>query len=184
MPTNRLVVKERIATYTQLLFEAANNDGGHEGVLTVCEQAKTIVSALRGNADLDSALKDPGFSPEQKAILARNVFADANPALVSVLALMAERGELDYLPRVAEGLVERMSDELNLVVVEVTTAVELDDHLRDLIKQKASSELGKNVVLKEHVDKSILGGVIMSTKDERIDASLLTQVEKTREALK
>ncbi len=184
MPTNRLVVKEQIATYTQLLFEAAKNDGGQEGVLQVCDQAQTIVSAIRGNADLDSALKDPGYTPEQKATLARNVFADANPALASVIALMAERGELGYLPRVAEGLVERMADDLNLVVVEVTTAVELDDHLRDLIKQKASSELGKDIVLKERVDKSMLGGIIMSTKDERIDASLLSQVEKTREALK
>ena len=184
MPTNRLVVKEQIATYTQLLFEAAKNDGGQEGVLRICDEANAIVSAIRGNADLDSTLKDPGFTPEQKATLARNVFAQASPALVSAIALMAERGELDYLPRVAEGLVQRMADELNLVVVNVTTAVELDDHLRDLIKKKASTELGKSIVLKERVDKSILGGIIMSTKDERIDASLLTQVEKTREALK
>ena len=184
MPINRLVVKEQIATYTSLLFEAAKNDGGQEGVLEVCDQAKTIVAAIRGNAELDSVLKDPGYSPEQKAALARNVFAEANPALVSVVALMAERGELDYLSRVEQGLVERMADELNLMVVEVTTAVELDDHLRDLIKKKAGSELGKDIVLKEHIDKSMLGGIIMSTKDERIDASLLTQVEKTREALK
>ena len=184
MPINRLVVKEQIATYTQLLFEAAKNDGGQEGVMQVCEQANVIASSIRGNADLDNALKDPGYTPEQKAALARNVFADANPALVSVVALMAERGELGYLPRIAHGLVERMADELNLVVVDVTTAVELDDHLRDLIKKKASTELGKDIVLKEHVDQSMLGGIIMSTKDERIDASLLTQVEKTREALK
>ena len=184
MPTNRLVVKEQIATYTRLLFEAARNDGGQEGVLQVCDDAQTIVEAIRGNADLYSALKDPGFTPEQKATLARNVFDGANPALVSVIALMAERGELDYLARVSEGVVELMADELNLVVVDVTTAVELDDHLRDLIKKKAGSELGKDIVLKEHVDKSLLGGIIMSTKDERIDASLLTQVEKTREALK
>ena len=184
MPTNRLVVKQQIATYTQLLFEAAKNDGGQAGVLEVCNQAQAIVTAIRGNADLDSALKDPGSTPEQKAALARNVLEGANPALVSVVALMAERGELDYLPRVAEGMIERMGDELNLVIVDVTTAVELDDHLRDLIKKKASSELGKDIVLEEHVDKSILGGIIMSTKDERIDASLLTQVEKTREALK
>ena len=184
MPNNRLVVKEQIATYTKLLFEAVLNDGGQEAVLDVCDQAKTIVAALRSNADLDGALKDPGYTAEQRAALARGTFADANPALASAVALMVERGELDYLPRVAEGLVERVSDELNLVVVEVATAVELDDHLRDLIKQKAASELGKNIVLKEEVDKSMLGGIIMSTKDERIDASLLTQVEKTREALK
>ena len=184
MPTNRLVVKEKIATYTELLFEAAKNDGGADGVLEVCDQAKAIVAAVRGNAELESALKDPGYKPEEKAELAREVLAQANPALVSVVALMVERGELDYLPRVAAGMVERMADELNLVTVDVTTAVELDDHLRDLIKKKASSELGKDIVLKEHVDKTILGGIIMSTKDERIDASLLTQVEKAREALK
>ena len=184
MPTNRLIVKEQIATYTSLLFEAVNNEGGSEGVLRLSNEAKQIVAAIRGNADLDAALKDPGYSPEQKATLARNVFADASPALVSVIALMAERGELEYLPRVTEGMVERMRDEMNLVVVDVTTAVELDDHLRDLIKKKASTELGKSIVLRERVDKSMLGGIIMSTKDERIDASLLTQVEKTREALK
>ena len=64
------------------------------------------------------------------------------------------------------------------------TAVELDDNLRDLIKKKAETELGKKAVLHETVDKSMLGGIILSTKDERLDASLLTQVEKTREALK
>ena len=184
MPTNRLVIKEQIATYTSLLFEALKNDGGSEGVLRACNEAKQIVAAIRGNADLDAALNDPGFMPEQKAELARNVFAQASPALVSVIALMAERGEIDYLARVADGIEERMGDELGIVVVDVTTAVELDDHLRDLIKKKAGSEMGKTVMLNEHVDKSILGGIIMSTKDERIDASLLTQVEKTREALK
>ena len=184
MATNRLIVKEQIATYTELLFAAAKNEGDAEYVLSVCGQAKQMVKAIRGNADLDAALKDPGFTPEQKATLARNVCADANPALVSVIALMAERDELDYLPRVADGIEERMKDELNIVVVDVTTAVELDDHLRDLIKKKAGSEMGKTVMLNERVDKSILGGIIMSTKDERIDASLLTQVEKTREALK
>ncbi len=184
MPTNRLVVKEQIATYTSLLFEAVNNDGGPEGVLRVCNEAKTIVAAIRGNADLDATLKDPGYTPEQKASIARNVFAQASPALVSVIALMAERGELDYLSRVADGIEERMNDELNTMIVDVTTAVELDDHLRELIKKKAGSDLGKTIVLNERIDKSILGGIIMSTKDERLDASLLTQVEKTREALK
>ncbi|MBR2804865.1 MAG: F0F1 ATP synthase subunit delta, partial [Eggerthellaceae bacterium] len=128
MATNRLIVKEQIATYTSLLFEAVKNEGGSEGVLRLSNEAKQIVAAIRGNADLDAALKDPGFTPEQKATLARNVFADANPALVSVIALMAERDELDYLPRVADGIEERMKDELNIVVVDVTTAVELDDH--------------------------------------------------------
>ena len=184
MPTNRLIVKEQIATYTELLFEAAKNEGDAEYVLNVCGQAKQMVKAIRGNADLEGALKDPGYSPEQKAQIVRGVFADAEPVLVNTVAVMAERGEMALLPRVAEQLEDRIADELNLIIVNVETAVELDDNLRDLIKKKAETELGKKAVLVEHVDKSMLGGVVLSTKDERLDASLLTQVEKTREALK
>lgn len=184
MPINRLVVKEQIATYTQLLFEAAKNEGGQDGVLEVRDQMNAIVAAIRGNADLDGALKDPGYTVDQKVQLVRGVFADAAPALLSVLCVMAERGEIDYLSRVADEFETKMADEMNLVVADVTTAVELDDHLRELIKQRLESEMGKTAVLREHIDKSILGGVIMSTKDERFDASVLTRVEKAREMLK
>ena len=184
MPTNRLVIKEQIATYTSVLFEAANGAGGTEGVLEVLREVKQIVAVLRENAALEETLKDSAYTSEQRANIARNVFAGCNPALVDVLAVMAERGEADYLVRVAEGVEQKMADELNLVVVDVTTAVELDDHLRGIIKEKAERELGKNVVLSEHVDKAMLGGIIMSTSNERIDASLLTQVENARNVLK
>ena len=184
MPTNRLLVKEQIATYAQLLFEAAKNEGGEMRVLDACGKAKGMVKAIRGHADLDSALKDPGYSAEQKAQIVRGVFAGAPEELVNTVAVMAERGEIDLLPRVADQLEQRMADELNLVIVDVETAIELDDDLRDKIKKKAESELGKKVVLHERINKALLGGIIMSTKDERIDASLLSRVEKTREALR
>ena len=185
MPTNRLLVKEQIATYADLLFQAANNEGDPEYVLHVCGNAKGMVKAIRGNAELDGALRDPGYTPEQKGQIIRGVFKDvAEPVLVNMVAVMAERGEVGYLPRVTELFEDRIADELNLIIIDVETAVELDDNLREMIRKKAETELGKKAVLHERVDKSLLGGIIMSTKDERLDASLLTQVEKTREALK
>ena len=185
MPTNRLLVKEQIATYVELLFEGAKSEGDPEYVLHVCGDAKGMVKALRGNAELEGALKDPGYTPEQKSQIIKGVFGEvAEPVLVNAVAVMAERGEMDYLPRVAEQLEDRIADELNLIIVDVETAVELDDDLRAAIKKKAETELGKTAVLHERVDKSILGGIILSTKDEKLDMSLLTRVEKTREALK
>ena len=183
MPTNRLVVKEQVATYASVLFDAACDAGGLDAVLEVRDQASQIVAAIRGNATLEETLKSAAYTPEQRATIVRNVFAECNPALVDVLAVMAERAEADLLPRVAEGLEAQLGEKLNTVVVDVTTAVELDDHLRDIIKQKAERELGKSVVLNERIDKSMIGGIIMSTTDERIDASLLTQVENARVVL-
>lgn len=184
MATNRLIVQEQVAVYAKLLFEASLNDGGADGVLLTCIQGQQIVAAIRGNAEFDAALRDPGYTPVQKAQIVQGVFADANPALVNTLTVMAERGETDYLPQVVELVEERMADELDLLVVDVQTAIELDDHLRDLIKKKVESEMGKKAVLNESINEALLGGIIMSTRGERIDASLLTQIEKIREALK
>lgn len=184
MPTNRLIVKEQIATYTRLLFEAAKNEGDAEYVLKVCGQAKDVVKAIRGNANLESALKDPGYSPEQKAQIVRGVFDGLEPVLVNTLAVMAERGETGYLPRVTDQLEDRIADELNLIIVDVETVVELDDNLRDQIKKKIEAELGKKAVLKERINKDLVGGIVLSMKDLRLDASLITRIEKTREALR
>ena len=63
MPTNRLVVKEQIATYTKLLFEAAQNEGGAQEVLETCGQAKDMVKAIRGNAEM---LEDPDLPPSMR----------------------------------------------------------------------------------------------------------------------
>ena len=184
MPTNRLVVKEQISTYADVLFTALSNDGGQAAVLEARDQIAVIVAALRSNAKLEETLKDSTLAPEQRGEIARAVFADCNPALKGMLAVMAERGEISYLPRIADSLEKLLSDKLNTVVVDVTTAVELDDHLREIIANKAASELGKQVVLNEHIDKSLLGGIIMSTADERIDASLRTQIENARNVLR
>ena len=184
MPTNRLIVKEQIATYADVLFDSAEKLGGQDAVLAVREQLKQIVAQTRTSANLRAALKDPAYTPEQRAQIARGMFEGNNEALVAVVAVMAERGETDLLSRVADAYEGLLAEKQNLCVVEVITAVALDDHLREVIKKKAESDLNMNVVLEEKIDKSILGGIIMSANGQRIDASMLTQIENAREALK
>ena len=184
MANNRLVTKEKIAAYASVLLDAAHESGGQDAVLAVRDQADKIVSVMRTNVDLAQALEETGYTSEQRANLARSVFADCNPALSEVLAVMAERGDAALLPQVAEGFKSLVETKLNLCVLDVATVVPLDDHLRDVIKQKAESELGMKVVLHERIDKSLLGGIVMSAGDRRIDASLALQLANARSVLK
>lgn len=184
MPTNRLVVKETIAVYGSTLFDAVNAADGQDGVLEVRDQLDQVAAAIRGNADLSAALSDGAFTPEQRGELARNVFAQCNPALAEVLGVMAERNEINLITRVAAAYEAQLGSKLNLSVVDVTTVVPLDDHLRDVITKKAETELGTKVVLNEHVDKSLLGGIIMSVNGRRIDASMRFQLDNARTVLK
>lgn len=184
MPTNRLVTKEKIETYANVLLDAAYDAGGLDTVMEVREEAETIVRITRSNIDLSEALQNSSYTPEQRNALARNVFAQCEPVLVEVLAVMAERGDIALLSRVCDSYGEALESKLGVTVVDVTTAVELDDHLREVITKKTEADLGTKVVLSEHVDKSMIGGITMSAHGRRIDASVQAQIENARNVLK
>ena len=184
MPTNRQILKEKVATYASVLLDGAYEAGGRDAVLEVRDQAERILRIARSNMDLSDALEDSSYTPEQRGQLVRNLFASSNPVLVDVLAVMAEREDFALLSRVWASYGEQLERKLNVTVVDVTTVVELDDHLREVIVRKAEADLGTKVVLREHIDKSLLGGILMSANGKRIDASVLSQLENARNVLK
>ncbi len=184
MATNRLVVKEEVAVFASVLFDAAHEAGGQEAVLDVREQMGEIIRLMRADLELAVSLSSADYTAEQRKGLVEAVFADCHPALREVLAVMAERSQADLLPRVYADYCELLSAKLNLVVVDVVTAVPLDDGLRQLITEKAEADLGKKAVLRERIDKSILGGIIMSVDGNYIDASMISQLSRARHILK
>ncbi|TJW09817.1 ATP synthase F1 subunit delta [Parvibacter caecicola] len=183
MPTNRLVEEGQVETYGSVLFDAALATGGQDEVLEVRDQMEQILSILRSDMDLAMALANPDYTPEQRKTLAEGVFAGCVEPLRVVLAVMAERGNAPLLKRVYEAYNNQLESQLGICVVDVTTVVPLDDNLRHIISTKAEADLGKKVVLREHIDKSILGGIIMSTNGKRIDASMKTQLANARNVL-
>ena len=149
MATNRLVVKEEVAVYASVLFDAAHTAGGQEAVLEVREQMGEIIRLMRADLELTQSLSNPDFTPAQRKELVEGTFADCHLALREVLAVMAERGQADLLPRVFDAYRELLGDKLGICVVDVTTAVPLDDGLRQLITEKAEADLGRRAVLRE-----------------------------------
>ena len=184
MATNRLVVKEEVAVFASVLFDSANGAGGQEAVLQVREQMAEVIRLMRSDLDLTMALSNPDFTPEARRALVENVFAECHLAFREVLAVMAERGQADLLPRVNDEFRALLGERLGICVVDVTTAVPLDDGLRQLITEKAEADLGKKAVLRERIDKSILGGIIMSVDGNYIDASMISQLNRARHILK
>ena len=106
--------------------------------------------------------------------------ADASP---EVLSAMAGNGDLDKLPEVLDLYRDMIDGEKEIVGVHVTTAIPLDDELRELIKSKCEADLEEDVFLIEHVDPSIIGGIILSARGQRRDASVRMQLESAKKVM-
>ena len=72
MPTNRQILKEKVATYASVLLDGAYEAGGQDAVLEVRDQAERILRIARSNMDLSDALEDSSYTPEQRGQLVRN----------------------------------------------------------------------------------------------------------------
>ncbi len=184
MPNNRHLEQGKVLTYASVLLDGVYESGGQDAVLEVRDQFESIVKIIRSNMDLAGALSDKSAKPEDRAAVARGTFAMCNQNLAEMLAVMAERNDIDLVNRIYTSFVEQLERKLNVVIVDVTTVVSLDDHLREVITNKVQADLKANVVLREHIDKSLLGGILITAGGKRIDASVASKLEAARTALK
>lgn len=180
MRTSRALAKQMVGAYAGVLFDAA---AAENAVDEVYSQMVAVQRIVRGHAPLRDALHDDSATGAQRAKVAGDVFAGLNPALVSALAVLAERGNFDLLSSVVETYGNVAEAKRGVVAVDVTTAVELSESLRESITNKLAADLGKGVVLREKVDPAIIGGIVFSTHGQRIDASIASQLENARGVL-
>lgn len=111
------------------------------------------------------------------------VIANAAPELVATLQALHDHGDMDLLGDVTRLYRDLVDSDDDVVGVEVTTAVPLDDRLRKVITEKCEADFGKKVFLIEQVDPSIIGGVVLSARGKRRDVSVRTQLAAARDLL-
>lgn len=121
---------------------------------------------------------------EKRDLRALDGLADALGELSDTLKVILERGDEQLLPDIAQRYSALFHAEVDVVAVDVTTAIPLEDDLREEVEEFLTVEYDKPVFVVEHVDPSIIGGIIFNARGERRDASVRTQLENARRVLK
>ncbi len=106
-----------------------------------------------------------------------------SPEVLETLAAMQREDDLDLVSKVAKQYKEYLDAEDKTVSVTVTTAVPLDDDLREKVRAKAEADLKAPVYLVERVDPSIIGGIMLEARGKRYDASVRAQLANIRKTL-
>lgn len=106
-----------------------------------------------------------------------------SPEVLETLAAMQREDDLDLVSQVAKQYKEYLDAEDKTVSVTVTTAVPLDDDLREKVRAKAEADLKAPVYLVERIDPSIIGGIMLEARGKRYDASVRAQLANIRKTL-
>ncbi len=163
-------------------------------MLHLAQERGEADSLLEELLDLSARVeKDPGFSDflsspdidietRRKSLekLFRGRYSDL---FVDSLQVMNRKGRLDLLCDVAEAYRLVHEDARGRVEVQVSTAVPLNDVLRERLRMAATRHVGKETDLVETLDESLIGGVILRIGDTKYDASIVTKLKGLTEAL-
>ena len=169
MPNGQLESR-RIATYAHTLFEAALTEDRvfeNQNALGILSHASSEFRAV-----IATMLKEGDFDRLDDVSRLYNKLVASNRAA----------GE-----HVASG--DAYDQDLNAlssketIGVHVTTAVPLDDELREIIQNRCEADLRSKVFLIEHVDPTIIGGIVLSARGMHRDASVKAQLESARKVL-
>ena len=106
-----------------------------------------------------------------------------SPEVLETIAAMQKEDDLGLIEQVSKQYKQLLDSEDKTVSVTVTTAVPMDDALRDAVRAKVEADLDAPVYLVERVDPSIIGGIMLEVRGKRYDASVRAQLSNIRKTL-
>ncbi len=155
----------------------------------ILEQAyadmKLIAEVAEQNPELISLLKSPIVKTEKKQVILKEIFGSKiNKVTTAYLNLITSRRRETYLPEVAEEFINQYNEKKKILTAVIITANGIDDNIRqrviDVVKQSGNSE----VILKEKIDKALIGGFILRVGDKQVDTSIARKLDNLKRSFK
>jgi len=144
------------------------------------------IASLAKDAALLTLLENPEVSFDNKAKVLSERLGDINPLALKLVSLLVAKGRLGMIGDIADGyqhLVDNYRGIEGVELAEVTTAIPLDDEDRLRLAQRITDMVGKPVVLKQKVDSSVIGGIIIRVGDKLIDGSIRSKLVALKKEL-
>lgn len=159
--------------YAQALLELA--DGQAEAVGAELAGLGQIIGA---SGALKIYLEDPAVGEMERAEFLKRVFGGKiSPLVMNTLQVMNRKGRSALVGEVIEAYDSLLKQKQGRVDVNVTVAHKLDAKQLEEVGRRVSEALGKHAVVKQTVDESIIGGLVLRVQDRLIDASVKSQLQ-------
>ncbi len=106
-----------------------------------------------------------------------------SPEVLETLLAMHQDDDMHLVEEVANEYKSLLDRGDRTLSVTVTTAVPMDDDLRNKVRSTLQAKASQPIYLVERVDPAIIGGLVVEARGKRYDASVRAQLSNIREKL-
>ncbi len=168
--------------YARALLEIAAEDNSAK---MLNEELTALAEISGSNPELKAAMTAPTISDKEKLSILEAVFAGRISEIsYNFLCLLAEKGRFGYLGAIADEFRRGYYEMCGIAEVTVTTVVPLKAEARERLLAKLGKMYGKEIILREKTDPSIIGGMIVACGDSMLDGSVKTKLDNMHKQIK
>jgi F-type H+-transporting ATPase subunit delta len=151
----------------------------------VVKDAKMVSSLIEESRDLELLLASPLVKAEKKHTILNQIFdGKVNHLTLKLINLLVKQKREVLLHLVCDELINIYNEINRIARVNVTTAVKLDEELKELLLGQLRKAYNlSSIELKETVDPELIGGMVMRIGDQQLDASIRRQLKDIEKEL-
>ena len=174
MPNPRLA-----ARYAKSLIDLALERGEMEPVY---KDMLFLQSVCNSSKDFVGLLKSPVIKGDQK----QKVLDAVTDGRIGVMTssfnkLLIAKGREDVLPEIITAFIQQYKDHKGIFIVKLTTAAPVSEELKNALLDKIRSSTSmKNIELNTEVKESLIGGFVLETAGQLLDASIAFDLNNVR----
>lgn len=171
------------ARYATAVFDLAKEGKDIKALET---DVAALQAAIADSADFTTLLTSPLYNRDEQgaAVTAIAKKMGLSVTVSNVLSLLVAKRRLFVLPHMLAVLQDRLADERGEMTAEVTTAKSLTKAQSDKLAKTLSGQVGKTVTIKQTVDESIIGGLIVKMGSRMIDTSIAAKLNALQNTMK
>ncbi len=167
--------------YGKALFLLTEEDGTTAAVAAELEAVREI---LRENPRYEKLLDTPALAKDEKLLLIDRAFSSLNENLVNLIKILCERHSVYQLPKISGAYAALYDEARGIERVEALTAIAMTPRQTEALTAKISRMTGKTVIVRNTVDPSILGGVVLRYAGKQFDGSVKARLSALEQSLK
>lgn len=168
--------------YSKALFKLASDKSAEKKIY---EEISSLLNFITNNEKFNHIFCSPLLSSKNQLSIVNSLFSDKDKKKIRVSSevfsffkVMANNGRLKALLGALysfQNLVESMHEEVN---VSLTSAVPISEGVLAKLKNILSKRTKKKLNITSSVDKNIIGGIILRSGSNLIDASIRNKILK------
>ena len=148
------------------------------------KEVKILKNIFQNSPEFCEILCDVNIDLAKKYSMIDKILASVNSDILSFVKVIIKNNRDHYLYKIFKETLYRFDDYLEIQEGKLILSKEMSEEEKEKIIKSIEKNEGVRLELEEVIDPSILGGFIVTLKDNVYDASLKTKLQNLKESLK